>query len=106
MTRPARRLSLFDVVCIGVNSTVGSGVFALPAKLHQAMGAWSPLAYVLCTILLLPVALCFAELSGRFTDTGGAYVYARAAFGQRIGFLVGWFCWLATFVAWAANTTL
>ncbi|HVY49835.1 MAG TPA: APC family permease [Minicystis sp.] len=101
-----RRLSLFDVLCIGVNATVGSGVFALPDDLHRAMGGFSPLAYVLCTVLLLPVALSFAELSGRLPETGGAYVYARHAFGDRVGFLIGWYCWANTFVSWAANTTL
>ena len=100
------RLTLFDVLCIGVNATVGSGVFALPDDIHRAMGGWSPLAYVLCAVLLLPVALCFAELSGRFAETGGAYVYARHAFGDRAGFLIGWYCWANTFISWAANTTL
>jgi amino acid transporter len=101
-----RRLGLFDVLCIGVNATVGSGVFALPDDMHRAMGGWSPLAYLLCAILLLPVALCFAELSGRFDESGGAYVYALRAFGERAGFVIGWYCWANTFVSWAANTTL
>lgn len=103
---PRRRLGLFDVLCIGVNATVGSGVFALPDDMQRAMGGWSPLAYLLCAVLLLPVALAFAELSGHFDESGGAYVYARSAFGNRAGFVVGWFCWTATFVSWAANTTL
>jgi amino acid transporter len=105
VTMVRRRLSLFDVLCIGVNSIVGSGVFALPDDMQRAMGGYSPLAYVLCAALLLPVALCFAELSGRFDETGGAYVYARHAFGERAGFFVGWYCWMNTFVSWAANTT-
>ncbi len=101
-----RRLGLFDVLCIGVNATVGSGVFTLPDDMQREMGGYSPLAYLFCALLLLPVALCFAELSGRFEETGGAYVYARAAFGPRVGYILGWFCWTATFVSWAANTTL
>ncbi len=105
-TLPRRRLGLFDVLCLGVNATVGSGVFALPDDMQRAMGGWSPFAYLLCTLLLLPVALCFAELSGRFDETGGAFVYARHAFGDKVGFVVGWYCWAATFIAWAANTTL
>ena len=103
---PRRRLNLFDVLCIGVNATVGSGVFALPDDMHRAMGGWSPFAYVLCSLLLLPIALCFAELAGRHEDTGAAYVYARRAFGSQVGFFVGWYCWAATLVSWAANTTL
>ncbi len=101
-----RRLGLFDVLCIGVNATVGSGVFALPGEMQRAMGGWSPFAYVLCAILLLPVALSFAELSGRFDESGGAYVYARHAFGERVGFVIGWYCWANTFVSWAANATI
>lgn len=101
-----RRLTLFDVLCIGVNATVGSGVFALPDDMQRAMGGYSPLAFALCALLLLPVALCFAELSGRHDETGGTYLYARNAFGDRTGFFVGWFCWANTFVSWAANATL
>jgi amino acid transporter len=103
---PRRRLGLFDVLCIGVNATVGSGVFALPDDMQRAMGGWSPFAYVFCAILLLPVALSFAELSSRFDETGGAYLYARRAFGERVGFVIGWYCWANTFVSWAANSTL
>jgi amino acid transporter len=98
-----RRLTLFDVLCLGVNATVGSGVFFLPDDMYREMGGWSPLAYVLCALLLLPVALCFAELGGRYESSGAAYLYARDAFGTRLGFLVGWFCWVETLIAWAAN---
>jgi len=101
-----RRLTLFDVLCIGVNATVGSGVFALPDDMQREMGAYSPLSFALCALLLMPVALCFAELSGRHDETGGTYLYARRAFGDTTGFFVGWFCWANTFVSWAANASL
>jgi amino acid transporter len=89
-----------------VNAIVGSGVFALPDDMQRAMGGWSPLAFLLCAVLLMPVALCFAELAGRHAETGGSFLYARNAFGPRVGFFVGWFCWANTFVSWAANMTL
>jgi amino acid transporter len=101
-----RRLTLFDVVCIGVNATVGSGVFALPDDVYREMGGWSPLAFAVCALMLLPVSLCMAELAARTDETGGPYVYARRAFGDEIGFVVGWYCWIATVVSWAAVTTL
>src|SRR5262245_38038528 len=101
-----RSLTLFDVLCIGINAIVGSGVFALPDDMYRSMGGWSPFAFALCAVLLLPVALCFAELAGRHDDTGGAYLYARAAFGPHLGFIVGWYCWVNTFVSWAANARL
>lgn len=101
-----RRLTLFDVVCIGVNATVGSGVFALPDDVYREMGGWSPIAFAICAVLLLPVSLCMAELAARTDETGGPYLYARRAFGKPVGFLVGWYCWIATVVSWAAVTML
>jgi amino acid transporter len=101
-----RRLNLFDILCIGVNAIVGSGVFALPDDMQRSMGGWSPFAFLLCAVLLMPVALCFAELAGRHEETGGSFLYVRNAFGPKVGFLVGWYCWMNTFVSWAANMTL
>jgi amino acid transporter len=101
-----RRLSGFDVLCIGVNAIVGSGVFSLPDDMHRSMGGWSPLSFALCAALLVPVALCFAELASRSDKTGGPYLYAHQAFGPTAGFVVGWSCWLNSFIAWAANATL
>ncbi len=87
-----RSLSLFDVVCIGLNAIVGSGIFMLPDELAREMGLFSPLAFVLCAAGLLPVALCYAEAASRVDRTGGPYVYAREAFGVGPGFIVGWMC--------------
>jgi amino acid transporter len=97
---------MLHTLCIGVNATVGSGVFALPDDMQRAMGGYSPLAYLLCALLLLPVTLCFVELSSRIDETGGSYLYALRAFGPRVGFVTGWFCLIANLVSWAANATL
>ena len=106
MATPIRRLGLLDVLAIGVNAIVGSGVFSMPDDMHRAMGGWSPLAFLFCALLLMPVALSFAELAGTSDETGGPYLYARKAFGPMVGFIVGWSSWLNAFISWAANTTL
>jgi amino acid transporter len=97
-----RTLGLFDVVCIGLNAIVGSGVFALPDDLYRALGPWSPLAFVLCALGLWPVALCYAEASARVDRTGGPYLYASEAFGPRIGFVVGWMCFANALFSFSA----
>jgi amino acid transporter len=97
-----RTLGLFDVVCIGLNAIVGSGVFALPDDLYRALGIWSPLAFVLCALGLGPVALCYAEAAGRVDRTGGPYLYASEAFGPRAGFVVGWMCFANSLFSFAA----
>lgn len=97
-----RTLGLFDVVCIGLNAIVGSGVFALPDDLYRELGIWSPMAFVLCAFGLWPVALCYAEAAARVDRTGGPYLYASEAFGPRVGFAVGWMCFANSLFSFAA----
>ena len=52
------------------------------------------------------MVLCFAEVSSRFSGTGGPYLYAREAFGPVTGFEVGWLLWIARLTAFAANCNL
>lgn len=87
---PPKRLSLFDCLAIGVNGIIGSGIFLLPGRLAAEAGPASILAFLLCGGLCALIALCFAEASGMFERSGGPYVYARAAFGEPVGFAVGW----------------
>jgi basic amino acid/polyamine antiporter, APA family len=49
---------------------------------------------------------CFAEVASQFTEAGGPYLYARAAFGRLIGILVGWTLYLSQTAAPAANANL
>lgn len=88
--RAAGRLSLFDCVAIGVNGIVGSGIFLLPGRLAAEAGPASIAAFPLCGALCALIALCFCEAAGMFDRSGGPYVYARAAFGEPVGFAVGW----------------
>jgi amino acid transporter len=44
---------------------------------------------------VLLLVLCFAEAGSYFDRPGSAYVYTREAFGELIGFEVGWMTWLA-----------
>jgi amino acid transporter len=46
-----------------------------------------------CAVALL--VLCFAEAASYFDEPGGGYLYAREAFGELVGFEVGWMTWLA-----------
>ncbi len=52
------------------------------------------------------IILCFAEVSSRFEETGGPYLYAREAFQPAVAFEIGWLIWLARVTAFAANCNL
>jgi basic amino acid/polyamine antiporter, APA family len=77
-------------VGIGVNGIVGSGIYLLVAPLARAGGGSSVAGVLGCGVLCVLIALCFAELSSMYERSGGPYVYARDAFGNRVGFAVGW----------------
>src|SRR5438445_13835787 len=72
-----------------VNSTVGAGIFALPALVAAQLGAASPLAYVICAIAMCLFVTSFAMAGSRVSLTGGLYAYVETAFGSYVGFLAG-----------------
>jgi APA family basic amino acid/polyamine antiporter len=91
-----RELGRWDLTAIGVNQVIGSAIFILPSQIAALVGNWSPIAFVAVGFASLLVALCFAEAGSRFEGTGGAHLYARAAFGTFVAFEVGWMQWLTT----------
>jgi APA family basic amino acid/polyamine antiporter len=72
-----------------VNSTIGAGIFALPAAVALQLGAASPLAYVICAIAMCLFVSSFAMAGSRVSLTGGLYAYVEVAFGRYLGFLAG-----------------
>ena len=98
----SRKLSVFDTFCLGVNAIIGSGIFIFPGRLAQEAGPASILAFGVCGLLLVFVALCYAEMGSMFRQSGGPYVYAREAFGPWLGFGVGWISWVTSVFSWAA----
>lgn len=97
-----RSLSLFDVVSLGVNGVVGQGIFFVPALAVAKSGPLAILALALGAVVCLLISLCFAEVGSRYQGTGGAYLYAKNAYGDFVGFEVGWMTCLVAMTAWAA----
>src|SRR5947208_10736842 len=90
-----RAVGFWGLVAMCINAVVGSGVFLLPTESYKLLGPfslWAPLIFALPVFVLV---LCFAEAASHFSEPGGAYLYARTAFGDFIGFETGWMNWLA-----------
>jgi amino acid transporter len=81
-----RGIGRWDLTAIIINTIIGAGIFGLPAKVHALIGTWSLIAFIACAIIIGFIVLCYAEVSSRFSKTGGPYLYAREAFGPRVGF--------------------
>jgi APA family basic amino acid/polyamine antiporter len=75
--------------------TVGVGILRLPGTLAAALGDSHliVLFWVLGGVYALLGAVAVAELAAMLPQAGGFYVYARRAFGNGVGFLVGWGDW-------------
>lgn len=73
-----------------VNGVIGAGIFALPAIVSIALGAFGIFGYIFCGIMLAAIMLCYAEAGSRVTCSGGSYAYVEAAFGKFPAFIVNW----------------
>ena len=90
-----RTVGFWGLVAMCINAVVGSGVFLLPHESYTLLGPFSLWAPLLFAIPVFILVLNFAEASSHFERPGGAYLYARSAFGDFIGFETGWMNWIA-----------
>jgi len=72
-----------------VSSTIGAGIFVIPATVAQGLGTAAPLAFICCAIAMILFVTCFAIAGSRVALTGGLYAYVEVAFGKYVGFLAG-----------------
>jgi APA family basic amino acid/polyamine antiporter len=100
--RTERTLRLPQATALILGSIIGVGIFNLPYSL-AAVGPISIIAMALTTVGAVALALMFAALSRRLPADGGPYAYARAAFGNRVGFANAWSYWIT---AWAGNAAI
>ena len=101
-TRGAGTLALPALIALVVGSMIGSGIFALPS---QMAGSAAPgpllIGWLVTGVGMLMLAFVFQTLSRRKPDVdGGVYGYARAGFGNYLGFTSAWGYWIS---AWIGN---
>ncbi|HEV2966261.1 MAG TPA: APC family permease [Chthoniobacterales bacterium] len=72
-----------------VSSTIGAGIFVIPATVAKGLGSAAPLAFVCCAFAMILFVTCFAIAGSRVSLTGGLYAYVEVAFGRYVGFLAG-----------------
>ncbi|RYV51720.1 amino acid permease [Pengzhenrongella frigida] len=85
-----------------MGSIIGVGIFSLPYS-FASYGPISLVAMGLATVGAVALALMFAVMSRRLPAAGGPYAYARAGFGNAVGFANAWSYWIAT---WAGNAAI
>ena len=90
--RLPRHLGLWSSIAVLVGSTIGSGIFRVPATVAGELQAPGPvlIAWILGGLLALFGALTFAELAAAMPRSGGVFAYILEAFGPLPAFLFGW----------------
>lgn len=103
-TGTARRLGLGSMTAIVVGSMIGGGIFALPQNIAKGAAAGAViLGWLITGVGIIALALVYQNLAARRPDLdGGIYSYAKAGFGDFIGFNAAWGYWLS---AWLGNVS-
>src|SRR4051794_10980194 len=79
-----------------VGSTLGIGILRAPGLVAGQLSSPTTIltVWVVGGLYTLIGAVCLAELGTMLPEAGGYYVYARRAFGDTVGFALGWTDWL------------
>jgi APA family basic amino acid/polyamine antiporter len=93
-----RQLSLLDCTSIVIGTTIGVGIFIVPASIARELP--SPFlilaTWVTTGMISFFGALAYAELGAMMPESGGQYVYLREAYGPLTAFVCGWVAFLIT----------
>src|SRR5690242_9253152 len=98
----APQFGLTAAMALIVGSIIGVGVFNLPTSL-AGYGPITLVSMALTTVGALALAMLFSALSRRLPADGGPYAYARAGYGNALGFMNAWSYWIT---AWAGNAAI
>ncbi|WP_343597235.1 basic amino acid/polyamine antiporter [Acinetobacter sp.] len=92
------KIGLLSLTALVFSSMVGSGVFSLPQNMAAvANGSALLIAWLITGVGILFLAFALLYLSRQYPELdGGIYNYARAGFGELIGFCSAWGYWLCT----------
>ncbi|WP_037615750.1 basic amino acid/polyamine antiporter [Streptomyces aureus] len=97
---PAAKLTLVTLSMMVVGSMVGAGVFSLPRRFAQETGvAGALIAWAVAGTGMLMLAFVFQRLAIARPDLdAGVYAYAKAGFGEYLGFFSAFGYWASACV--------
>ncbi|MEX5503494.1 MULTISPECIES: arginine-ornithine antiporter [Pseudomonas] len=102
MSDSSGKLKLGALVALVVGSMIGGGIFSLPQNMAASAGVGAVLiGWGITAVGMLTLAFVFQTLANRKPDLdGGVYAYAKAGFGDYMGFSSAWGYWIS---AWLGN---
>ena len=102
MSEAPGKLRLGALVALVVGSMIGGGIFSLPQNMAASADVGAILiGWAITAVGMLTLAFVFQTLANRKPDLdGGVYAYAKAGFGDYMGFSSAWGYWIS---AWLGN---
>lgn len=102
MSDSSGKLKLGALVALVVGSMIGGGIFSLPQNMAASAGVGAVLiGWGITAVGMLTLAFVFQTLANRKPNLdGGVYAYAKAGFGDYMGFSSAWGYWIS---AWLGN---
>ncbi|MBN3759700.1 APC family permease [Burkholderia sp. Ac-20365] len=90
-----RHIGPFALMLTGLGSIIGSGWLFGAWKAAKIAGPAALCAWVIGAVVILAIALTYAELGAMFPESGGMVRYARYSHGALVGFISAWANWIA-----------
>ncbi|MBS6359548.1 APC family permease, partial [Burkholderia sp.] len=90
-----RNIGPFALMLTGLGSIIGSGWLFGAWKAAKIAGPAAICAWIIGAVVILAIALTYAELGAMFPESGGMVRYARYSHGSLVGFISAWANWIA-----------
>ncbi|SAK71992.1 amino-acid permease [Caballeronia catudaia] len=90
-----RSIGPLALMLTGLGSIIGSGWLFGAWKASQIAGPAAICAWIIGAVVILAIALTYAELGATFPESGGMVRYARYSHGALVGFISAWANWIA-----------
>ena len=95
-TELKRQIGVRTAMAWVIGNVIAVGIFLTPAGMAKSLGSplWLLIVWLAMGAMAWCGALCYGELSARYPEAGGGYVFLREAYGPAVAFLYGWMAFL------------